>query len=116
MKSIFIFCISLLSFSLQAQSSIQGIWNTGKDNSLVEIVQQTKGHWVGKLKSSDRAQAKVGRVILKDLKKKTNYWTGKIYVARKQKWYNVKLLRKSDLLEVQVSVGIFSKTLEWTKS
>ncbi|HAS42206.1 MAG TPA: hypothetical protein DCS93_17145 [Microscillaceae bacterium] len=114
MKSLMIVFFCAVTFSLQAQSPIDGVWNTRKDNSKIEIT-QTGDSWTGKLKSSNNKNAKIGKVILKDLKKSGDHWVGKIYVTRRDRWFDVKVFPKSNALELKVNAGFRSRTIEWTK-
>ncbi|MGB1218006.1 MAG: DUF2147 domain-containing protein [Saprospiraceae bacterium] len=102
-----------MTFSLFAQTEIAGIWSTGQDNTKVEFQQNKKGLISGKILSSDNPKAKVGKTLVKDVEYKDGEWTGKMYAPKKQKWYDATFERQQDKLEVAVSVGFFSKTMEW---
>jgi uncharacterized protein (DUF2147 family) len=115
MKKILIVIFSLLSFSIHAQSLIQGIWETGEDNTRIEI-RQTNGQWLGKIKSSDNNKAEIGKIILKGLKKDDNKWIGELYAAKRKQWYDVEISPKGNALELEISVGFFSKSIEWQNS
>lgn len=104
-----------MTFSLSAQSDLTGIWNAGQGNTKIELQQNDDGLIEGKVISSDNPKAKIGKVFLKDIKRKDGEWTGKMYVAKKQKWYDATFERQQDKLEVTLSVGFFSKTLEWKR-
>lgn len=114
MKNLILFVLLCFSFSAFSQSSLKGIWNTGEDNTKIEIYQSNE-HWVGKIKSSDNSKAEIGKVILKDLKKNDDKWHGKLYAAKKKEWYDVTIVTESDVIELKINVGFFSKTIEWEK-
>ena len=114
MKNLIVILILLLAFSIQAQTSLKGTWNTGESNTKIEI-SNTNGAWIGKLKSSDNKKTEIGKVILKDLKKDSNQWTDKIYVIKRKQWYHVELDLQAKVLELNISVGFLSKTLAWNK-
>lgn len=114
MKNLILFVLLCFSFSAFSQSSLKGIWNTGEDNTKIEIY-QSNDHWVGKIKSSDNPKAKIGEVVLKDLKKDDNNWKGEIYTAKKQQWYEAIITPKGNILEIEISVGFITKTVEWKK-
>lgn len=111
MKTGLLFFAFLLStLSIVAQQSIDGIWNTGRDNTTIEIIKSE-----GKVNSSDNSNAKKGSVILKDLKLESGKWMGKMYVPKKKDWFDAVLELKGTKLLVTIKSGWTSKTVEWTK-
>ena len=63
-----------------SDKTIVGTWITLEDNTKIQIVEE-KGMLIGKIKSSDNPNAQVGKLILKDLVKSGNTWTGKIFAV-----------------------------------
>ena len=114
MKNLILIVVTLCSFSVFGQSQLNGTWNTGEDNTKIEI-SESESQITGNIKSSDNPKAQIGKVILKDLKEEGNNWKGKIFAAKKQKWYEAVITPKGNTLEIEISVGFFSKTIEWTK-
>ena len=114
MKNLILIIATLYSFSAFAQADLSGVWATGDDNTKIEIA-DVDGQVTGKIKSSDNQNAKIGKVILKDLKEDGNQWKGQIFAARRGEWHNVEIKPKKDVLELIISVGLFSKSLEWKK-
>lgn len=106
--------LSLFSVAVFSQNEISGKWNTGDQNTIVEIGQQN-GVYIGKIISSDNPKVKQGKVILKDVKPKKESWTGKIYAPRRGEWYDAEISTNGNKLKLEMSVGFFSKTIEWTK-
>ncbi|MGB1206466.1 MAG: DUF2147 domain-containing protein [Chitinophagales bacterium] len=102
-----------MTFSLSAQTDIIGVWKVGEDNTKVEFYQKEQGVIDGKIISSDNPKAKIGKNLVKDVQYKAGEWKGKVYSPKKKKWYDATLERKQDKLEVAISVGFFSKTMEW---
>lgn len=102
------------ALSINAQDSIAGIWNTGDDNTKVEIT-ENDGAFYGKIISSENAEAKIGNQILKDVKFSKGEGKGKMYAAKKGKWYDAVLKEKENQLEVKIKVGVMKKTLKWKK-
>ena len=85
MKNLAILILVLFTtISMNAQS-IAGVWNTGEDNTKIEIAEDN-GVANGKILSSDNAKAKVGNQILKDVKFSDGEWKGKLYAAKKGEW------------------------------
>ena len=87
----------------------------GEDNTIIEIT-EIDGKPNGKIKSSDNPKAKIGNVILKEVNKNGRIWGGKIYAAKRQEWYDAEITQKGNVLEIEISVGFFSKTVEWKKT
>lgn len=114
MKAVFTFCMLLSVMTMNAQESLLGVWNTGTDNSKIEIA-EVDGTYEGKLVSSDNAKAKIGKLIIKDLKSVDGEWKGKLFAAKKGKWLDAVFKEKGNQLLVTVGSGWKSKTLEWTK-
>ena len=59
----------LLMFSIvytSAQQSLEGLWKTGKEETLIEISYLNE-QLIGKIKSSKNEQAEIGKIILKNL-------------------------------------------------
>ena len=114
MKYTILIAFSIFAYSLFGQSNLIGTWDTGEDNTIIEIT-EIDGKPTGKIKSSDNPKAKIGKVILKDVKQKGEIGEGKIYAAKRQEWYDAEITQKGDVLEIEISVGFFSKTVVWKK-
>lgn len=115
MKNIFLLLtLSLFSFSVFAQSDLSGKWNTGEQHTIIKI-EQHDGVSTGTIISSDNPNAKIGNVMVKELKQKKSSWKGKVYSQKRKEWYNAEFSPNGNTLNVVISVGFFSKTLEWTK-
>ena len=52
MKKLILAIILLFSFSIQAQSSLNGLWDTGENNTNIEVSEKNN-QWVGLVKTSD---------------------------------------------------------------
>jgi uncharacterized protein (DUF2147 family) len=115
MKSILLIAIfGLIGSSVFAQSDIRGTWNTGEQNTLVEIGQEGESY-TGKVISSNNDKLKPGTLLIKDVKLKKNKWKGQLYAPKKGEWYKAEFTNKGNILEIVLSVGFMSKTVEWTK-
>lgn len=112
MKILLTCCLLFSTLALNAQQSIAGIWNMGKDNTKIEITSEN-GVYGGTIFSSDNAKAKIGNQILKEVKAVGGEWKGKLYSPKKSKWYNAVLKKKGDQLQVTVKAGMMSRTIEW---
>ena len=112
---IVVMCFLLISsLSMSAQQSIAGIWNTGKENTKIEIT-EVDGLYQGKIISSDNEQAKIGKLLLKDIKSVRKGYKGKLFAAKKGEWMDAELKEKDNKLSITVSAGFMSKTVEWFK-
>ena len=114
MKNLLVAIIVSLSFSIQAQSTLDGLWDTGEANTKIDVSEKNS-LWSGVVKASD-SKDDIGELILKDLKKDGDKWTGKIYAPKRKEWYDVEIIAQEDNLKLKVSAGIFSKSLVWKKS
>ncbi len=115
MKTIFLTIgIALLAFSTHAQESLKGVWNTGEDNTLIEIIEED-GAYAGKVTASDKTEAKIGAKILQDVALYKGEWKGKLYSAKKSKWFDVILNEEDNTLFLKVKAGLATKTVEWTR-
>lgn len=112
MKSItFVFVFLLGAIAINAQS-IEGLWNTGKENTIVKI-KKVDNLYEGAIYSSDNSNAPIGKLIVKDIEKKEGTYIGKIYVDKKKKWYNAAFIRTGNKIAITVSAGLTEKTVEW---
>lgn len=108
------FCILFSITIMNAQQSIAGIWNIGDNNTKIKIT-ENDSVFFGKILSSDNSEVKIGKQILKDVIFKNGEWKGKMYAAKKGKWYDAVLKEKDNHLDVTIKAGFMSKTLEWKK-
>ena len=113
MKKLILAIILLFSFSTQAQSSLNGLWDTGENSTNIEVSEKNN-QWVGLVKTSDTKED-IGMLILKDLKKDGDKSTGKIYAPKRKQWYDVDITVKKNNLNLKVNAGLFSKSLEWKR-
>ena len=67
MKNLLVAIIVSLSFSIQAQSTLDGLWDTGEANTKIDVSEKNS-LWSGVVKASD-IKDDIGELILKDLKK-----------------------------------------------
>jgi len=110
----------LMSFMLfstlwaHAQQPIEGTWNTGKDNTQIEIT-EANGIYEGKIHSSENENAKIGKRLLKDIKLIDGEWKGKLFAAKKGEWVDATLKEEEGKLLVTVDVGWTSKTIKWSR-
>lgn len=112
MKILIVFSLILSAITMNAQQSIAGTWNTGNENTKIEIT-KTNGIYNGKTVSSDNPEVKIGKVFLKNVKSSGDKWKGKVYSPKKDTWYNAVLEEKNGQLLVTIKSGWVSKTLKW---
>lgn len=115
MKTSILILLSFLMYSISYAQTIEGRWNTGKENTIIEFLQKG-GEWEGKIKSSDNDKAPIGKVILKDMKKQGDSWIGKLFVIQKQRWVDVKIRPAETSLDLLVSAGFSKRNIEWKKA
>ena len=114
MKILLICYIVFSPMVMNAQASLDGIWNMGQDNTKIEITEDN-GSYVGKIVSSDNANAKIGNIILKDVKSVGGKWKGKMYSPKRNEWYDAVVALEGKQLLLTVGSGFKSKTLKWIK-
>lgn len=98
-----------------AQQSLEGLWKTGKEETIIEISFSSE-QLIGKIKSSNNEEAEMGKIILKALRSEGSKWVGKIYAVKRKKWYNVEIISKEEVLELKISFGLMTRSLQWKKS
>jgi hypothetical protein len=115
-----IFCFILLMLAsaacVFAQQSLEGVWQTGEDNTKIETYQKD-GEWFGKIISTDnpKAKAKIGTDILRNFKKNGDFWEGKLYSLKKKKLVDAVITPGKNKLIIEATVGFFTKEIEWSK-
>ena len=114
MKSILTACIVVVSLTLNAQSSITGVWILGQENTRIQIVEE-EGVASATIYSTDNDKLEVGTPFLKEIVLKGDEWKGKMYSFKKKKWFNATFTENGDKLKVKVKAGVMRKKLEWTK-
>ncbi len=114
MKNLLILIVVLFTtLSMNAQS-LAGVWNTGEDNTKIEIIEDG-GVASGKILSSDNAKANIGKQIIKDVKLSNGEYKGQLYAAKKGEWYDAVLKENGSQLDITIKVGWMSKTVTWKK-
>ena len=113
-KALMLSVMLCFPLSLAAQSPLDGTWQTGEDNTLVEVTEQG-GVATGKLLSSDNPKAKVGTEILQKFSLVDGVWTGSIYAVKRGKVYPATITPSADTLDIKVSAGMMKKKVAWTR-
>jgi hypothetical protein len=107
--------VVLAPFYAQSQSPLQGKWDTGKENTIVEILEE-EDELMGRIVSSGNEKVKIGTVMLKDLSKAKDTWTGKVYSLKKKEWFDVEIKPNGSVLDLKISNGFLSKSIKWKKT
>ena len=115
MKILIVILSFLYIFQNPSEYVIIGTWNTLENNTKIQIVEE-KGILIGRIKSSDNTKVQAGKIILKDLIKKGNSWSGKIFSLKRNEWYDVEIIPQKNNLDLKIQVGFLSKSLTWEKS
>lgn len=109
MKTFVLFLgLLLTSVSNSAQQTLDGVWNTGKENTTIEIK-----NGEGKIYSSDNQKATKGKLMIKEIQKTNNTYKGKLYIIKKNRWVDAEFNPSEDFLNVTISSGWRSKKLKW---
>ena len=113
MRKVFVALTLFIGLSAFSQNEIVGKWDTGKENSVVEIYEKS-GELFGKIISSDRAEV-VGKINLRNLENKGDHWEGELFVFKRRSWYDVSIHEENDTLQLVISVGFFEKEVQWPR-
>lgn len=110
MVSIFL----LSSISLMAQESIIGYWNTGQENTVIEI-KEVDSKIEGRIFTSDNSKAPTGKLILKDIYRDEDLVKGKLYSPKRDRWFDASFSPKSNDMEVTITAGWVERKVNWKK-
>jgi hypothetical protein len=113
MKQVLVFLVLIVSSKIFGQNEIVGKWNTVKENSIVEIYEDS-GELFGKIISSDQPEV-VGKINLRNLENKGDHWEGELFVFKRRSWYDVSIHEENDTLYLIISVGFFEKEVQWPR-
>jgi uncharacterized protein (DUF2147 family) len=100
----------------QTQPLISGTWDTGRENTKVEISEGESGVLSGIIRSSDNSKVETGLIMLKNLEKLDGTWKGKIYSLKRKEWFDVEIKLNGDQLMLEVSNRLFTRSIEWKRS
>tara|TARA_Y100000385_G_scaffold289741_1_gene360177 strand:- start:1303 stop:1662 length:360 start_codon:yes stop_codon:yes gene_type:complete len=115
MKKVISLILSLGIFvSISAQNTIEGTWNTGRDNTLIETYQKN-GEWFGKVISSDNPKAEIGNDVLRNITESGGEWKGKLFMAKRGRLVDAIVEPSDDKLEITISGGGMKRTLTWSR-
>ncbi len=53
--------------------------------------------------------------MVKEFKQTNSIWKGKLYSPKRQEWYDADFTAVGNKLMIEISVGFFSKSVEWIK-
>ena len=114
MKKLSFLIVALFAaLSMNAQS-IAGVWNTGNDNTKIEIIEDN-GVFNGKILSSDNAKANIDNQVIKDVKLINGEYKGQLFAAKKGEWYDAVIKENGNQLDITIKVGWMSKIITWGK-
>lgn len=112
MKTLILFLgLLLMSVSNYAQQTLDGVWNTGMENTTIEIK-----NGEGQIYSFENQKVTKGKLMIKEINKtnKTNNtYKGKLYIIKKNRWVDAEFVPNGNSLTVTISSGWRSKSLKW---
>ena len=111
---IFIITFIHLAVNLSAHDDLKGIWQTGRNNTLIEIYEKDNSLY-GKVIFSDNPEAPVGKDVLENLTRDGNTWKGTMYSWKKDKRANVTVEPAGNSLKIKIDAGLIPVTLEWER-
>lgn len=115
MKTLIVVLSFFSIFQNPSEYIIIGTWNTLENNTRIQIIEE-KGMLIGRIKSSDNTKVQVGKIILKDLTKTGNSWSGKIFSLKRNEWYDVEIIPQKNKLDLKIQIGFVHRSLTWEKS
>jgi uncharacterized protein (DUF2147 family) len=107
--------VATMAFNLSAQTNLTGVWKTGEENTKIKLYKHKSGFIYGKILSSDNSKAKIGKVIIKNVKYENGKWTGKLYSPKRNTWYKAQFTPSKSKLKIKLFVGWTTKTIQWKK-
>ena len=105
---------SLFSFLSPSENNIKGKWNTGVENTIIEIYKTSNG-FQGKVISTDKTEIKKNQVVLRNITQKGGVWKGEFYIPTFGMWLDTKLQPRPKEMEVTVYTWLMSKTKTWKR-
>lgn len=109
-----IFILFFFNSSINAQQAIEGIWNTGQDNTQIEI-KAVGNQYEGTILFSDNPKVPIEKLMIKEAIKDGDVYKGKLYAIRKKKWVNAVFAPDRETLVVTITAGWKKKIVEWEK-
>lgn len=97
-----------------AQQSIIGRWNSGQENTVIEI-KEVQGKIEGRIVASDNSKAPIGRLIVKVVYREDGHISGSVYSLRNAKWFDASFSPQSKNMEVTLAIGLITRKLNWKK-
>jgi uncharacterized protein (DUF2147 family) len=113
---IIVLLITLLTspVSLSAQESFIGHWNTGQENTIIEI-KEVDSKIEGRIFSSDNSKASTGNFILKYIYRDEDQVKGKLYSPKRGRWFDASFSPKSNDIEFTITAGWVERKANWKK-
>jgi len=110
----FLATLLVSSWSIASGNGLEGNWQTGEDNSVVQVFEQDSEYF-GKLVSSDNPNAKMGTQILRNFKQVDGVWKGTLYAAKRDQLLDAVITPQANTLNITVKAGLVSKKLAWQR-
>lgn len=114
MKILIISYSFILAFFVSTKpSSIEGVWNTNKDKTKIEIKSSPNG-FEGRIIESQNKNAPIGKLIVRDIKPiNKQSFSGQLYSFKYNRWVNATFNRKNNQLFIHISTSFRSINLNW---
>ena len=115
MKKVSYLFFLIFSFqSVHAQDQLTGNWQTGKNNTVIEI-RTVDNELAGFIVSSANENVTPGTQIIRNLIKKEDGYVGELYAIRTNQWVDGYFEPAGQTMRVTVSMGLMSKKLDWIR-
>lgn len=115
MKYLLTIIIASISLSKTiSQSTLEGVWDTGMENTLIHIY-KSDDQYMGKVLASDNEKAPIDMQVLRNVKQVESHWEGEFFIPRFGTWMEAEFAPSKESLDVQVSVGWFKRKRTWSR-
>lgn len=112
MKNIITFF--LLIIGIQKTNSPIGVWEFKEDKTIVEIKKESTNMY-GVIISSDNPNREIGKKVFQNVHFNDGKWKGEYYLFKSDRWVEIDLELKSELLLIEYNYGIQNRKFHFYK-
>ena len=98
---------------LDSSDDIVGVWATNLEDVEVEVYEKD-GHYIGNPLDEDGNRNE--ELTMLDLEYKKDRWVGKIFVKRRNKYFDVEAQLEGEKLMLTIEAGRRTRKVEWTRA
>ena len=113
-KLFFTMLLILSATFLFSDESIVGFWQTGKNNTVVEIYEKD-GLFFGKVIKSKKVGASIGKDLITNCRLIDGKYYGELNNLKSNETFNIILSTKEEDIEIAVLLGFFKQKKIWSR-